>query len=256
MTRVVVDVGNSRIKLGTLGLDGSLKATTAVSVDQPDAWHDGIARMGVELSGPTNWTISTVNPPVSQALAAMLGMQAQITILRSASEVPVPHKLTSPQTTGADRALAVLAALARFERRGPGQVISCGTALTVERIDADGVWSGGAIAPGLSTMAAALNVSTAQLPLVAADAPPPDGCGDATGSALAAGIFWGAVGVIREISTRQFASFDRSPWRVWTGGDAPRFSTLLDGPEALLVPELVLEGLALWTRHLANQKPE
>ena len=42
----------------------------------------------------------------------------------------------------------------------------CGTAITVERITAEGVWQGGAIAPGLGQTARALHLMTAQLPFI------------------------------------------------------------------------------------------
>ena len=47
--------------------------------------------------------------------------------------MPIRHQLEHAETAGADRALAVLAAVARHPQGGPGLVVSCGTAITVER---------------------------------------------------------------------------------------------------------------------------
>ncbi len=201
--RIVADVGNSRIKWGRLASDGSLAATIALPRDDPDAWSRALAAWGLGESAEPAWTIASVNPPVAERLIAWLSQTRGITRVRvipTAVEVPVPHALATPRTTGADRALTVLAALGRHPEAGPGQVVSCGTAVTVERIGADGVWQGGAIAPGLGAVARALNESTAQLPRVTVGGSPPLPWGDATESALAAGIFWSVVGALRELT--------------------------------------------------------
>ena len=105
----------------------------------------------------------------------------------------------------------------------------CGTAITVERITADGVWQGGAIAPGLGQTARALNLMTAQLPFIELSQTPP-AWGRGTVDSLKAGIFWGIVGAVRELLARQEADLGRDPWVVWTGGDArswPRRSSAM-----------------------------
>jgi len=119
--------------------------------------------------------------------------------------------------------------------------------VTVERISAEGVWQGGAIAPGLGPMAKALHVSTAQLPEVAPrEAPAP--LGRSTVPALEAGVFWGVVGAIRELLTRQSAGLASTPWLIWTGGDAATFARWVEWPGAVFAPDLVLEGLAAGLR--------
>ena len=115
--------------------------------------------------------------------------------------------------------------------------------MTVERISADGTWQGGAIAPGLKPMAKALHLLTAQLPeVVPARAPEP--FGRSTVPALEAGIFWGVVGTIRELLTRQAVELSPPPWLIWTGGDAATFARWVEWPGGSeVVPHLVLEGL-------------
>ena len=125
----------------------------------------------------------------------------------------------------------------------PGLVVSCGTAITIERITASGVWQGGVIAPGLFLNARALHMFTAQLPLVRPDRSAPS-WGRGTIASLEAGVFWGTVESLRELLARQ--TFDRgaSPWIVWTGGDAERLASVVCGADALIIPDLVLLGLA------------
>ena len=84
---------------------------------------------------------------------------------------------------------------------------------------------------------------TAQLPLVTPrQAPPP--WGNATVPALEAGVFWGVVGGVRELLTRQAAGLGTRPWVVWTGGDAEVLAPAVAWEGAEVVPDLVLRGLA------------
>jgi type III pantothenate kinase len=83
---------------------------------------------------------------------------------------------------------------------------------------------------------------TAQLPEVApGEAPEP--FGRSTVPAIEAGVFWGVVGAIRELLTRQAIGLSPNPWLIWTGGDAPTFARWISWPESEVVPHLVLEGL-------------
>jgi type III pantothenate kinase len=242
--RFVADLGNSRLKWGRLGADGVLDEAVALPVDDPGAWSAALERLAPE-GQTTSWAISSVNPPLADRLEAFLGDRGATDRrwYRSAADVPVRHSLERAETAGADRAWAVLATLPWRRPGRAGLVVSCGTAITVERVAADGVWQGGAIAPGWSLSARALHEGTAQLPWVGvAEAPP--SWGRSTAPAVAAGLFWGAVGTIRELLTRQAEGLVPAPWLVWTGGDAPALSRWIDWPDAHLVPDLVLIGLA------------
>jgi len=241
--RIVADLGNSRLKWGRVESDGRLDATVALPTDDLGAWASAWEAWGLAGSG-TAWSVASVNPPLADRLARFLASRGVSVVRwhRSAAEVAVRHEVEHPETAGADRALAVVGALGRKSGEGPGLVVSCGTAITVERISAGGVWQGGAIAPGLGPMAKALHLLTAQLPEVAPrQAPEP--FGRSTVPALEAGVFWGVVGAIRELLARQAEGLVPTPWLVWTGGDASTFARWIDWPGAEVIPDLVLEGL-------------
>jgi type III pantothenate kinase len=243
MSRIVADLGNSRLKWGRIGPDGRLIETIALPLDDPGAWEQALGAWGGQARR-SDWAISTVNPPVAARLGMFLEEQsASVRWFRSASEVPVRHDLEHPETAGADRAWAVRAALDLSGGTGPGLVILCGTALTVERLASDGTWQGGAIAPGLLTAARALHESTAQLPLVE-PGEAPAAWGRSTLPALAAGAFWGTVGAACELRNRQAEGLEPPPWIILTGGDAERLAPWIEGDRARIVPDLVLMGLA------------
>ena len=245
MPRIVADLGNSRLKWGRIGSDGRLDEAIALPLDRPDAWDVAWQRWSPAGAAPSAWTIASVNPPLAERLDAFLKASGVTTTAwyRSAAEVPIRQDVEGAETGGADRALAVAGALGMHPTGGPGLIVSCGTAITVERVASDGTWQGGAIAPGLGLSARALHTMTAQLPLVRpAAAPLPWGRG--TQAALEAGLFWGTVGCVRELLTRQAAGLVPDPWLVWTGGDAPLLASAIEWTGARVVPYLVLEGLA------------
>jgi len=243
--RIVADLGNSRLKWGLISPDGRLGATIALPTDDPTALASAWQAQGW-TGAETSWSIASVNPPLADRLESFLVDQEVKAIrwYRSAYDVGVSHDLEQPSLTGADRALAVVGALGLRGGRGPGLVVSCGTAITVERISSEGVWQGGAIAPGMGPMAKALHLLTAQLPEVTLrNVPEP--YGRSTVPAIEAGVFWGVVGTIRELLIRQSIGLEVEPWLIWTGGDAAAFAPLVGWPGASIVTHLVLEGLRI-----------
>jgi type III pantothenate kinase len=248
LDRLVIDVGNTRLKWGRLDASGRVIDSFATAIDDEEGWRASVDRL---MSGSSRnpAAISTVNPPVADRLGALLGRSGiePIRWFRSAADVALHHRLDAPELTGADRALSVLAALHLAGRRGPGIVVQCGTAITVERIDAAGCWLGGAIAIGPGLAARALHSGTAQLPgapRLGSDRTPA-AWGASTIPALEAGIFWGAVGAIRELLVRQCEGLEPSPWVIWTGGDAPILGPRVAGDGVRVEPDLVLMGVAL-----------
>lgn len=249
MIRMAADLGNTRLKWGRMVSEvaetGAARAPDmetlpAAPIDDEASWGEIWRASGWETAG-AEWRISTVNPDAAERFGRFLADRGGIARwARSARDVAIPNRLDRPEATGADRALAVLAALRRYGR-GPGLVISCGTAITVERIDESGVWDGGAIAPGLPALSHALHHLAAQLPRIDRFEPVVP-WGRSTVPAMTAGLFWGAVGTVRELIARQSADLS-SPWRVWTGGDAERLAPWIDGESAMIAPDLVLRGL-------------
>ncbi len=244
MIQIVADLGNSRLKWGRVGSSGLLESSLVLPGDDPDAWSSAWQAWNPVGTEGSTWAIATVNPPVAERFGAFLDAHGIGTTrwYRSAVDVPIRHTLDQAETAGADRALAVVAAQAMHPTGRPGLVVSCGSAITIERITADGVWQGGAIAPGLGLSARALHLLTAQLPLITPHEAPPV-WGSSTRPALEAGLYWGVVGAIRELLTRQATDLSPLLWLVWTGGDAPLLAPSIAWGAACVVPDLVLHGL-------------
>ena len=243
--RVVADIGNSRLKWALVNPGGGLGATVPLPLDAPSRWAQVWDEWQLGEEASTEWAVSSVNPPAAERLASFLATRPvrRATWFQTASDVPIEMDVEGADTGGADRALAVLATLRLLPPGRPGLVVSCGTAITIERITIERVWQGGVIAPGLFLSARALHLLTAQLPLVTPNATAP-AWGRSTEPSLEAGVFWGAVGALRELLARQTPDLGGEPFTVWTGGDAPLLAGIVSGGEARVVPDLVLHGLA------------
>jgi type III pantothenate kinase len=136
--------------------------------------------------------------------------------------LPVPPRVDAGTTVGPDR--LVNSAGAHDRHGGDLIVVDFGTATTFDVVAEDGAYVGGVIAPGVNTSLEALHQAAAALPHV--DVTKPQGViGTNTVACMQAGIFWGYVGLIREISDRIRGEYDRPMRIIGTGGLAPLFAT-------------------------------
>ena len=90
-----------------------------------------------------------------------------VDIQRLTTEMPLPIQLNykTPKTLGADRVADACGAVSLHPGE-PCLVIDAGTCITVDFVDAKGVYHGGAIMPGLKMSLQALNTFTDKLPLI------------------------------------------------------------------------------------------
>jgi type III pantothenate kinase len=79
-------------------------------------------------------------------------------------------------------------------------------------------------------------------------ADPPPVVGKTTVAAIRSGLFWGQVGAVRELVRRMSDELGAVPQVFVAGGDAERLAAFL--PQAQVVPELVLAGIALGAGYL------
>jgi type III pantothenate kinase len=182
-------------------------------------------------------------------------------------DVPLPIRVEAPERVGIDRLLAALTANHLRQQDRPAVVIDLGTAITVDLVSAQGEFCGGAILPGFALSARALAEQTDALPLVSfvAEDQEPAPVGKSTVGAIESGLYWGAVGAIRELICQYTAAAVPPPDVFLTGGAAERVAARLSTDEktsspgferpinARHVDSLVLSGIAL--AHEAAEQP-
>jgi len=146
-----------------------------------------------------------------------------------------------PEEVGADRLVNTIAAQDRH--RGPLIVVDFGTATTLDVVDGEGNYCGGAIAPGINLSLTALAVAAAKLPSIRIRRTERV-IGKNTIACMESGIFWGYVGLVEGLVERIQAEFGTPMKTIATGGLAPVFegSTAVLG---IVDPTLTLWGLRL-----------
>ena len=269
---IAVDVGNSRIKLGRFELLTGLSLPEPVEVfDLPLADNRSgsfdAARLEAwcqeHVANGMAWRVASVHRPAAERLTSMVADWAARSHIDcplqclTYADVPLAIRVAEPPRVGIDRLLGALAAdRLRWPDR-PAVIIDLGTAITVDLLEADGSFSGGAILPGIAMAARALAEQTDALPDIGLDRleTPPVAVGKSTTSAIESGLYWGAVGAIRELLSQMSSGLAMPPDVFLTGGAssqvAERLTTDSDRP-VRHVPHLVLSGIALAAESLGK----
>jgi type III pantothenate kinase len=249
---VGVDIGNTRAKVGLFDrvVSGGLpepKATCTLPGRIPDCGRllPWLEEIGVKH---LHWWVGSVNRPATTRLLDWLRQYrpADAVTLLSAGDLPLVVSLPRPDMVGIDRLLAAVAANRLRPAKVPAIIADLGTAITVDLVSASGEFLGGAILPGIAMSARAMHEFTDLLPLVEMSelSEPPAALGSGTVEAMRAGLYWMAVGAIRQLIAELSGEVDRPPQVYLTGGAGPAVAELL-GCEAQYVSHLTLAGIAL-----------
>ncbi len=155
--------------------------------------------------------------------------------------LPTESRVDVGTSVGPDRLVNSAGA---YDRHGGDLiVVDFGTATTFDVVDDDGAYIGGVIAPGVNLSLEALHNAAAALPHVDI-AKPQSVIGTNTVACIQSGVFWGYVGLVREICDRIISERDRPMSIIATGGLAPLFQqsvTLFDSFD----DDLTMHGLTV-----------
>lgn len=166
--------------------------------------------------------------------------------LTAQSPLPIAIDYDTPHTLGPDRIAAACGAwrlaCAGQQRRGT-VVIDAGTCITIDYLDAAGVYHGGAILPGIEMKFHALHTFTAKLPLLEnIDAEKRCVTGKTTSDAIIAGVLT-ATRFEVEGFVRHYRQQHGAVSVVLTGGDAERLLCGMQLSDCRCEPALVHIGL-------------
>ncbi|NQV28793.1 MAG: type III pantothenate kinase [Rhodopirellula sp.] len=275
---LAVDVGNSRIKVGLFDTPDAARATPEKDESKPECEDiAGLPRCvdfrSVPLKTSVPWDeflkgyaagaqpngviVGSNQRGVDEVASDWPDWLQKPVVIRSSEFFPLDIQVDEPRRVGLDRLLNAVAADAVRGSGNEAIIVDCGTATTVDLISSAGSFCGGAILPGFTLCARALNQYTEVLPLISMnelfDLPPSEDCHPALGSnttaAIMSGVFWGQIGAVRELiarlsQRRSAADHDTSaPKVLLTGGGArllvPYFA------DAVHCPYLPLQGLVL-----------
>lgn len=248
-TIVAVDIGNSSTQLAAYrgGKTVGVERLGPVCRWQSDWTADELIPRSEETKAGSMsrcWAIASVNShradKFNQWLAEHYPRETMLHLRRD--QVGIATNVQQFERVGIDRLLAAAAAISMPPFHVPKVIVDAGTAITVDLVDAEGIFQGGAILAGMRATTAALSELAEKLPQLsdeAIDFARPAIVGKNTEDALAAGLYWGTVGAIRETIQQMTRTLDVAPAIVTTGGDARQLP--LPGE---WVADLVLVGIA------------
>jgi type III pantothenate kinase len=241
---LLVSVNNSRTRVG-LARAGELAATRSMNNADADAMAREARSVMTEADeAPAAILLSSVNDGVADPLSlALREVFPRAGLYRVGRDLPIPMPMAvdEPTKVGADRLLAALAAWRRVQHACI--VVDVGTAVTVDFIDGEGTYQGGAIAPGLSMMLDAMHQRTEKLPAIPFEMPDPavDPFGKTTASGMRLGVVAAVRGLVRDRVEAYAELYGAFPQVVATGGDMGVLEH--DGVIEHFVPDLVLLGM-------------
>ena len=247
---LLLDLGNTRLKLAGLR-DGELVDVSAIAHRDNHAFH---AQLLAELGhrretgvSAVAWLASVHHGPALEALLAALDSHGFSTqrIGRAQPRDDLRLAYSDVAELGVDRWLAMLGARARFD--DDLLLVSAGTALTIDLIDASGRHHGGCIAPSPLRMIDGLRQAAPHLPQppVSAMLAPRGLFAANTLDGLVAGAQGAILGLVRQAIDEASERLGHLPTVVLTGGGATALIAALAGrPEAIHFKSAVLHGLA------------
>lgn len=225
----VIDIGNTRIKLGIFNEGKLLELTTLTDFASLVPLLSPIDG-DMMLIASVKWTEEALR----EKIAFPFLFFDQHTLL------PIQNEYQSPGTLGLDRLAAVMGARA-FEPKEPVLCIDLGTCITYDFLNRENGYKGGAISPGLGLRSKAMNAYTARLPLVEIPQQIPPFLGKDTVGSIKSGIYYGVLGEMKEYIHRFTAAYGQVNVFI-CGGDAEIFESLTKD-HIFVIPNLVLYGL-------------
>ncbi|MET0657144.1 MAG: type III pantothenate kinase [Steroidobacteraceae bacterium] len=251
---LLVDIGNTRAKWA-LGDGSSLRSHAAAGHDEFAA---AMRSYLIEHSASITATLvaNVAGPLLEQALTAAVReyLDRDPQYLTSSREIcGVRNAYRVPERLGVDRWVAMIGA--RHSIAGPLCVVSVGTAMTIDVLDATTQHLGGLIVPGPQLLISSLLTNTSDIApraqlgerdheLLAID----------TLGAITQGAEQMLVALVERVTSVVEARLGAPLTLVLTGGASDSIRPLLRDP-VVFVPDLTLRGLASIARHVQGKDP-
>jgi type III pantothenate kinase len=226
----VIDIGNSRIKLGLFQNGKMIDCKLANNEDEAS-----LLLGKIEIKKMIVSSVRKENDWINN-----LKVGEKKVFLGPETPLPINIVYDTPDTLGTDRIAAATGAFLRYPKKNC-LVIDLGTCITYDFLDEKGNFNGGAISPGIRMRLNALHQQTSNLPLIEAwDAKIPL-TGKSTKESILSGVI---IGVKQEIEgfIRSYHDKVANLQIIFTGGDFKMVENLLES-RPIWANHLVLEGL-------------
>ncbi len=244
---LATDIGNTTLQIGVF-TDRKLGPTWRLATDHnrlADEYGILVASLlrseGIDIAKIDGAIISSVVPALAPVFQEVMRRFLKVEPILVSDHMLKPLKIgiEHADELGADRIADAVGAITRHDPP-PLIIVDFGTATVFDAINEDGVYVGGAIAPGIGISTEALFERASRLASIEL-VRPPSAIGRRTETALQSGILYGYVGLVEGIIAR-FRE-ELGPARVIaTGGWARRIAAETDVLDEV-DSDLILHGL-------------
>ena len=243
---LAIDIGNSSIKFGVFDgaslVDKFLIQTKRDSTIE-ELLFDQLKYVEDRFPLVDSSIVSSVVPEIDKIVQQACGKVLNLTPVFIDHKFDFGLKINYEPITavGTDRLINASAAADKHGK--PVIVCSFGTATTIDAVNVSGEYLGGAIAPGMNTLAEALHLKTSKLPHVEIEKPE-SVFGNTTVDSIRSGVFFGYVGLVDGIIRRMSDELCDQPKVIATGGFARLVSENTDLIN-IVDENLMLDGLRI-----------
>ena len=154
--------------------------------------------------------------------------------------LPIKLKLNKPKQVGSDRVVNAIAAFKIYKKNSI--IIDFGTATTFDVI-VQNSYIGGMITPGINLSLKVLKEATAKLPLIKLKKTNKY-IGKDTVSAMNNGMYWGYIGLIKELVQKIIKETKKKYLVIFTGGLANIFFSSFPFKDKVIDQQITLKGIA------------
>ncbi|MDQ3792375.1 MAG: type III pantothenate kinase [Actinomycetota bacterium] len=248
---MAVDVGNTQTVLGLFEgkeMRGQWRLATEVhrTADELAVVFAGLLSLrDMRLDDVSAMIVSSVVPGLARSYRDLAGKNFEVPYypVDARMETGLKNRYDDPGAVGADRIVNAVAAGKHYGF--PAIIVDIGTATTVEAVDGEGCYLGGAILTGLDVALDALVSRTAKLPSVDLEEEPPRVIATNTSDSIRSGFLYGYAGALDALVRRSREELGEEDVRVVATGGPARVIVRHCREIEAFDPDLTLKGLRI-----------
>ncbi len=242
MNYLIIDIGNTNIDFVNFNKLTN-KYSNKFTVDTPDILKGrlGIVNKKIKKNFYSGALCSSVVPNAFNKLKKILKTKnIHLNEIKDRNlDLPIKLELSKPKQVGSDRVVNAIAAFKIYKKNSI--IIDFGTATTFDVI-VKNTYVGGMITPGINLSLKVLKEATAKLPLIKLKKTNKY-IGKDTVSAMNNGMYWGYIGLIKELVQKIIKETKKKYLVIFTGGLANIFFSSFPFKEKVIDQQITLKGI-------------
>ena len=243
MNYLIIDIGNTNIDFVNFNKLTN-KYSNKFTVDTPNILKGrlGIVNKKIKKNFYSGALCSSVVPNAFNKLKKILKTKnIHLNEIKDRNlDLPIKLELSKPKQVGSDRVVNAIAAFKIYKKNSI--IIDFGTATTFDVI-VKNTYVGGMITPGINLSLKVLKEATAKLPLIKLKKTNKY-IGKDTVSAMNNGMYWGYIGLIKELVQKIIKETKKKYLVIFTGGLANIFFSSFPFKEKVIDQQITLKGIA------------